>query len=350
MLHRDISVNNIMWEEHEGKYYFRLIDFDNATIVTDSAAQESSYVASSRHRTGTLPFMAYELVMDAYLSATSYGKWNPIKHLLRHDWASLFFVSIWCGLTMVKDEDGVNDKALCQAAKSMETGVNLHAVADYKRTLCTPPVLEGPHSMVPLPSAARCLDRWFLGWRLILQDSLTACQTRNVTIGLGMQTEPFDLETAGGTITRDRLKSVLTPLMPFRQEEPDGWDEVFMSSTGNPVAPGIDFGPPVAFTGASAQDHKHPTTRVAKRGTRTQRKRVVKNSRATVVSKTIRDPPAVSEGQPQVLAQNKPPKKGAHVVPATQKKTTVKPIRQVITAADDIRSRLRVRKAVVYKE
>lgn len=322
MLHRDISVNNIMWEEREGKYYFRLIDFDNATIITDSAAQESSYVASSRHRMGTLPFMAYELVMDAYLSTVSHDKWTPIQHLLRHDWASLFFVSIWCGLTMVKDRDDVNDKALCHAVKSMETGINLHVVADYKRTLCTPPVLEGPHSMVPLPSAARCLDRWFLGWRFILQDSFTACQNHNTAIGLGMQTGPFEIETAGGTITRGRLKSVLTPLMPFRQEEPDGWDEVFTS-----------------------QSHKPTVTSVVPR---TQKKHTTKVAQVTPACRSSSYPPAPDKDRHPVSMQDTPVKKATANLRI--QKNAIEPVRKIVIAADDIRSRLRVRRPVIYKE
>ena len=78
MLHRDVSVNNIMYEIREGKFYFILIDFDMAVRI---APDESSYVASSRYRTGTLPFMAYELVKDAHYSSSRI--WSPIRHLLR---------------------------------------------------------------------------------------------------------------------------------------------------------------------------------------------------------------------------------------------------------------------------
>ena len=88
MLHRDVSVNNIMYEMRGGKYYFILIDFDMAVTVAEDG-EESTYVTSSRHRTGTLPFMAWELILDA-AHALLNKDWVPIEHRLRYDWASLF--------------------------------------------------------------------------------------------------------------------------------------------------------------------------------------------------------------------------------------------------------------------
>ena len=96
MLHRDISVNNIMYEIRGGKYYFILIDFDMAIVICDDDAAGSSYAASSKHRTGTLPFMAAELIEDA--CNASDPSWVPIRHRLRHDLESLYWVALWCVL------------------------------------------------------------------------------------------------------------------------------------------------------------------------------------------------------------------------------------------------------------
>ena len=63
ILHRDISVNNIMYEIQDNAYYFILIDFDMAIFVEDKRGN-STYKTSSKHRTGTLPFISFELILD----------------------------------------------------------------------------------------------------------------------------------------------------------------------------------------------------------------------------------------------------------------------------------------------
>ena len=55
-----MSVNNIMYEMRGDKFYFILIDYDMGVLL--STKGKSSYKASSKHRTGTLPFMARALV------------------------------------------------------------------------------------------------------------------------------------------------------------------------------------------------------------------------------------------------------------------------------------------------
>ncbi|THH01620.1 hypothetical protein EW026_g1113 [Hermanssonia centrifuga] len=63
ILHRDISSNNVMYEVRRGKVIFILIDFDYATLVDDEG-RPIAIGSSSKHRTCTLPFMAYDLVKD----------------------------------------------------------------------------------------------------------------------------------------------------------------------------------------------------------------------------------------------------------------------------------------------
>ena len=100
ILHRDISINNIMYEIRNGAYYFVLIDFDMAIVVEDRKGK-STYQASSKHRTGTLPFMAWELIQDA-IRGMDDCHWVPVPHLLRHDYESLFYVSFW-SVTAIPD-------------------------------------------------------------------------------------------------------------------------------------------------------------------------------------------------------------------------------------------------------
>ncbi|TFY75704.1 hypothetical protein EWM64_g8308 [Hericium alpestre] len=82
ILHRDISVGNILCEERPDHKFDAIVnDFDLATRIKDDGSPE---VSLSNHRTGTLPFMALELLRK-----------QTIQHRLRHDLESLFYVAVW---------------------------------------------------------------------------------------------------------------------------------------------------------------------------------------------------------------------------------------------------------------
>ncbi len=74
ILHRDISLSNLMYRKKEGKLFGVLNDFDLATKTGDPSP-------SSKQRTGTKPYMAYELLAT-----------EAVIHRYRHDLESLFYV------------------------------------------------------------------------------------------------------------------------------------------------------------------------------------------------------------------------------------------------------------------
>jgi hypothetical protein len=76
-MHRDISVSNLMFRRKGTDIYGVLNDFDLAVAVDH---QEPS----SKHRTGTKPFMAMDLLRP-----------SPPGHLSRHDLESLFYALLW---------------------------------------------------------------------------------------------------------------------------------------------------------------------------------------------------------------------------------------------------------------
>ncbi|KAF8268560.1 hypothetical protein EI94DRAFT_1138878 [Lactarius quietus] len=80
ILHRDISLNNLMLRKEDGNVYAVLNDLDLA-VSADPADVKSK---SSKHRTGTKPFMAIDLL----------GR-DPSVHMYRHDLESLFYVLLW---------------------------------------------------------------------------------------------------------------------------------------------------------------------------------------------------------------------------------------------------------------
>ncbi|KAF8274805.1 hypothetical protein EI94DRAFT_1713110 [Lactarius quietus] len=77
ILHRDISLNNLMLRKEGGNVYAVLNDLDLAVNV-DVRSQ------SSKHRTGTKPFMAIDLLGG-----------DPTADMYRHDLESLFYVLVW---------------------------------------------------------------------------------------------------------------------------------------------------------------------------------------------------------------------------------------------------------------
>ncbi|THV01025.1 hypothetical protein K435DRAFT_421405 [Dendrothele bispora CBS 962.96] len=76
ILHRDISMNNIMVREVDDKIFGVLNDLDLSSPLTNQPS------ATSKHRTGTRPFIAYELQYPP----------RKVTPLYRHDLESLFYV------------------------------------------------------------------------------------------------------------------------------------------------------------------------------------------------------------------------------------------------------------------
>lgn len=84
-LHRDISETNLMIDHDDaGVAKGVLCDWDLASELTPDGKVPRS---QSKHRTGTQPFLAVDLLDDA-----------PSEHFYRHDLESFFYILIWAGL------------------------------------------------------------------------------------------------------------------------------------------------------------------------------------------------------------------------------------------------------------
>ncbi|KDR70433.1 hypothetical protein GALMADRAFT_76151 [Galerina marginata CBS 339.88] len=100
VLHRDISENNLMiWRPLEETKTSKkskapeshgvLNDFDMAAEVGEDG---ELLVSAAHHRTGTLPFMARDLLEP--VPAEDLG----IRHLYRHDLESFFYILVWAAI------------------------------------------------------------------------------------------------------------------------------------------------------------------------------------------------------------------------------------------------------------
>ncbi|KAG6830575.1 hypothetical protein H0H92_016026 [Tricholoma furcatifolium] len=82
VLHRDLSENNLMFEPlKDGKKKGILNDWDMSSFVDDNNEIPLSHAT---HRTGTVPFMARDLLTK-----------SPPAHLYRHDLESFFYILVW---------------------------------------------------------------------------------------------------------------------------------------------------------------------------------------------------------------------------------------------------------------
>lgn len=85
ILHRDLSVSNLMYEIRDGKVAGILKDFDLAVLVLNKEKTLSPPTSNCNHRTGAAVFMAHELlILD-----------SSAVHSYRHDVESFFYVLLW---------------------------------------------------------------------------------------------------------------------------------------------------------------------------------------------------------------------------------------------------------------
>lgn len=82
LLHRDLSVYNLMYEVGNVIIFGILNDFDLSVILKDDKVLPA---ASSKRRTGTATFMAYKLLNTR----------RSVEHLYRHELESFLYIMVW---------------------------------------------------------------------------------------------------------------------------------------------------------------------------------------------------------------------------------------------------------------
>ena len=280
-----------MYEIRDGRYYFILIDFDMAVHLGD-AESSGSYTATSKNRTGTLPFMAAELVRDA-ARALSQGKdWVPIRHRLRHDYESLFHISFWC-TTALEESDSPNPLQWAAYAKEMEVG-GLKQLGEHKNEMCA----NGLADMDVQPTERmRPLIPWFLEWALFFHQSVhPAWKEYKARVWSAKyntklpQPPPFDEETVDGRFTRDTLKAALTPAIP---------EESWYRET-HPLPEDLDDVVAPASAGDSAGDSSSKTAKPSKQAKSKQSKQAEGSVR------TPKEPKAKKDSKPDLPDEHLP--------------------------------------------
>ncbi|CAL1711988.1 unnamed protein product [Somion occarium] len=178
-----------MYEIHEGIVYLILNDFNTSSVV-DHKGEPTG--ATARHRTGTLPFMAVDILE------------NPNSpHYFKHDIESIFYVAVWCTVKLpisAKMKTSISRRKQC--LKNWEEG-GAAAVADAKTRLVTRGVraLRFSEEFAPY-------SMWLCEVARILKDgqsAMDAVSDRRIIYGDKVD-EDFDMETSDHYITYDKIK------------------------------------------------------------------------------------------------------------------------------------------------
>lgn len=157
-----------MYTKRNGEDWFILNDFDLAVPVTKKGYGMG---ASARHRTGTLPFMAVELLQDMHDVAENRRKktpepLSPIHHYARFDYQSLFWVCLWCAIKVFAkkalNEDIVAAQKRSEAYLATWEAGMLQQIVSVKTLLFVDP--QRMHKL-PWSPIFEHLVSWFLAFR-----------------------------------------------------------------------------------------------------------------------------------------------------------------------------------------
>ncbi|KAJ2118641.1 hypothetical protein IW147_006377 [Coemansia sp. RSA 720] len=136
LLHRDLSVNNIMFHRDKDGVRGMLIDFDNACRITDMEKTEQPDCV------GTLPFMS---IGNLELS--------NVKRTILDDWESLIYILCWLGYEELR-------KLLFILRATLFNNQHVSPSAQRCEKPLTPwAIMMGAQPEVPAPSDTQFLDR-----------------------------------------------------------------------------------------------------------------------------------------------------------------------------------------------
>ncbi|PSR97088.1 hypothetical protein PHLCEN_2v4369 [Hermanssonia centrifuga] len=190
ILHRDISCNNIMYEKRRGKICFILIDFDSASVLD----LEGLPVIRSKDRTGTLPFMAIDLIED--MANSEKEGYKRITHRLLHDFESLFYVAVWYIVTIPPIGSNAKERTYRTYIRQWEHGTLGQVANEKTRLFC----YEDGFERIPIPTQCKTLIPWLARFWTVFRMAFL------VKTIYGNQA---DKETLGGVVSRDAIKKEL---------------------------------------------------------------------------------------------------------------------------------------------
>ncbi|CAL1697093.1 unnamed protein product [Somion occarium] len=220
MIHRDVSLSNLMCEMRgpaRDIFWLILNDIDLGSVVGDNGEPTGR---TGRHRTGTLPFMAVDLLQNA-----------EATHYLRHDFESVFYVALWCAAKLPKP---VTSKDPFSAWEGHDIEI---ALANKKTLHDDGGLREALESTYRLSQDFKAYDWWLILMWEVFVDGKKAVQDRTkkrnrqdfnraIMADIDRDDLPeevsFDDETLDGIVTHKNLKdALLTARVLLKKKIPD---------------------------------------------------------------------------------------------------------------------------------
>ncbi len=201
ILHRDISLSNLMCKTTEGSDSVTLIlnDFDLAAYVGENGEPVDANL--SKHRTGTLPFMARDILADV----------TAKTHYLRHDLESVFWVALWCLVKLPRPSDKNEVKRRRQMLLNWEEG-GLEAVHMAKIAIITDKAVFQRLALSPEMQAYR---QWISAFRLIIKQGYDAIEAHEQALA--------DVEEAAWEAANSRRTRRMDPILPPAEVDKETW-------------------------------------------------------------------------------------------------------------------------------
>jgi serine/threonine protein kinase len=183
IIHRDISLDNLMLRKEGDKVYGVLNDMDLAVTVGVESI-------SSKQRTGTKPFMAIDLL-----------ELEPPVHMYRHDLESMFYVLVWI-TSRFHDGKEIADAPLQDWAD--EGGVALVS-EKYRFIMSEPP--QPTSKFYPL-------GRWVVSLQKMMRNGFSARTEYRSELAVAIRSKAvypstFKDDTLGGFVTFDMFQAIL---------------------------------------------------------------------------------------------------------------------------------------------
>jgi hypothetical protein len=173
-----------MLRKEGDKVYAVLNDFDLAV----SADVKST---SSKHRTGTKPFMAIDLIRP-----------DPTVHMYRHDLESMFYVLVWI-TSRFHDGQEIADPPLQEWADNGD--LTLVEKKSFFVTMSEPP---------PPTSEFDPLGLWVFSLQKVMRNGFSARTEYRSEVAIALRSKAiyartFEDETLGGFVTFDTFQAIL---------------------------------------------------------------------------------------------------------------------------------------------
>ncbi|KAJ3538974.1 hypothetical protein NMY22_g4948 [Coprinellus aureogranulatus] len=186
IFHRDIHEHNLMVAVHNGEAVGVLNDWDMAKVIGD----EDDGLTAAIHRTGSLPFLALDLIK----------KTGRTVHCYRHDLEAFFYVLLWAIVHYnLKDKtrDSEAHACLVKWVGSRDENASLKKdILSFEREPMADIVSAAKKEFEPL------VNEWVKPLRLFLARGR---QTYDQQIAFGTLADGEGEETWGGTVTFKKL-------------------------------------------------------------------------------------------------------------------------------------------------